>query len=325
MGVPLTLAISEYEHVRDLATGAVKPDGIDLKTITLPVEEIFRRFLREGEWDAAEMSMGMYAAMRAQGDTSLGAIPVFPSRMFRQSAIYVREGGPVRRPEALAGRRVGLPQWSQTTMIYVRGWLSDDLGIGLRDIRWIQAGVDSPGQREPVSVRVPEGVELTAVAGRSLSELLLAGEIDALISSHPPAAVRQGRIVRLIEDSAAYEADYHARTGLFPIMHLVCLREAVLRGLPELAAALLAAFESAKAAALHRLTEINTSRLPVPWLAELIGRHRDEFFGGGTYWPYGVAANRRTLETFLRWCHEQGVCARRLSADELFPPALHDS
>lgn len=325
MAIPLTLAISEYEHVRDLVTGTVKPDAIDLKTMTLPVEDIFRRFLREGEWDAAEMSMGMYAAMRARDDTSLGAIPVFPSRMFRQSAVYVRADSPVRSPQALAGRRVGLPQWSQTTMIYVRGWLSDDLGIGLRGIHWIQAGVDSPGQREPVPIRVPDGVELTPVADRSLSQLLLAGEIDALISSHPPAAARDGRIVRLIEDGPAYEADYHARTGLFPIMHLVCVREAVLRRSPDLAPALLAAFEAAKAGALRRLTDVNTSRLPVPWLAELIGRHRDEFFAGGPYWPYGLAANRRTLETFLRWCHEQGVCARRLSAEELFPPALHGS
>jgi 4,5-dihydroxyphthalate decarboxylase len=325
MAVPLTLAISEYEHVRDLATGAVTPDGVDLTTVTLPVEEIFRRFLRDGEWDAAEMSMGMYAAMRARGDESLGAIPVFPSRMFRQSAVYVRKGGPVRRPEELAGRRVGLPQWSQTTMIYVRGWLGDDLGIGLRDIRWVQSGVDRPGQGEPVPVRVPDGIELTPVADRSLSELLLAGEIDALISSHPPAAARQGSIVRLIEDSATYEADYHARTGLFPIMHLVAVREAVLRRSTELAAALLAAFEAAKTRALDRLTDVNTSRLPVPWLAESIGRHRDRLFAGTDYWPYGLAANRRTLETFLRWCHEQGVCARRLAPEELFPHVVQGS
>jgi 4,5-dihydroxyphthalate decarboxylase len=325
MALPLTLAISEYEHVRDLATGEVAPDGIDLKMVILPVEEIFRRFLGDGEWDAAEMSMGMYAALRARGDTSIGAIPVFPSRMFRQSAVYVRDDGPVRRPEELAGRRVGLPQWSQTTMIYVRGWLSDDLGIGLRDICWVQSGVDKPGQGEPGLVRVPDGVELTAVTDRSLSELLLAGEIDALISSHPPSPVRQGRIVRLIEDSAGYEADYHARTDLFPIMHLVCVRETALRRSPGLAPTLFAAFEAAKTRALDRLTEVNTSRLPVPWVAELIGRYRSGFFRGTGYWPYGLAANRRTIETFLRWCHEQGVCGRRLAPEELFPPALHGS
>jgi 4,5-dihydroxyphthalate decarboxylase len=325
MGVPLTLAISEYEHVRDLATGGVKPHGVDLTTVTLPVEEIFPRFLREGEWDAAEMSLGMYAAMRSRGDESLGAIPVFPSRMFRQSAVYAREGGPVRRPEDLAGRRVGLPQWSQTTMVYVRGWLSDDLGIASSDIRWVLAGVDRAGARDPLLGRAPDGVELTVVNDRSLSELLLGGEIDALISSHPPATVGQGGIVRLIEDSATYEADYHARTGMFPIMHLICIRAAVLRRSPEIAVQLLAAFQAAKSRALERLLEVNTSRLPVPWLAESIGRYRDQVFSDTEYWPYGLAGNRGTLETFLRWCEEQGVCARRLEPEDLFPPALHSS
>ncbi len=153
----LTLAISDYDHVRDLVSGAVVPEGLDLVPVELAVEEIFFRAVKFREWDVCEMSMAKYVALRSQGDASMVAIPVFPSRLFRHSSIYVRRDGPVREPRDLVGRKVGLPEWAQTAAVYSRGFLAHQFGVPLRDIEWVQAGVNEPGRAEKVELNLPQG------------------------------------------------------------------------------------------------------------------------------------------------------------------------
>ena len=317
--LPLTLAIGDYDHIRDLASGRVAAEGIELSCLSLPVEEIFFRFIRFREWDVSELSMGRYVSLLSQGDTSFVAIPVFPSRMFRHSAIYIRRDGPIRAPRDLIGRRVGVPEWAQTAGIYVRGLLQHEFGLDLSTIEWVQAGIHEAGREEEVTVAPPSGIRLTRRTDRTLDEMLLTGEIDAVVSAHPPPAIEMGdpRVMRLFEDPIAVEAAYWRKTGIFPIMHTIAMRREVFERHPWVAMNLLKAFETAKRHSVLRALEATASRFPVPWIAEHARRARQEF--GEDYWPYGVAANSATLDAFLRYAAEQGVCRRLLTVDELFP------
>jgi 4,5-dihydroxyphthalate decarboxylase len=317
----LTLAISRYDHVRDLTAGEVAADGVALTALELPVEEIFHRFLKYREWEVSELSFGKYAALTSQPDSPFTAIPVFPSRFFRHSSIYVRAGGPVKTPADLKGRRVGIPEWAQTAAVYTRGVLVEDYGLDLAAIDWVQAGVNEPGRREKVALKLPAGVRLTPLPDKSLDGMLLSGEVDAVMSAHAPAAIEAGdpRVTRLFADYRAVEEAYWQRTRVFPIMHVIAIRREVTERFPWVAMNLMKAFEEAKRRSVDRLTEFTASRYPVPWLADIAARAQATF--GGEPFPYGVEPNRTTLETFLRWAFEQGVCHRRLAPEELFAPA----
>jgi len=315
--VRLTLALGDYDHTRDLAHGVVKAEGIELVHLNLPLEEIFFRFIKFREWDVSEMSFAKYVALRSQDDDSIVALPVFPSRVFRLSSIYVRPDGKVRAPADLRGARIGLPEWAQTAAIYTRGYIAHELGIPLASIEWVQAGVNEPGRAEKVALRLPEGLRLRPEPTRSLNDLLLAGEVDAVLSARPPAALADGRLVRLVPDYRAAEEAYYRKTGVFPIMHVVALRREVLDPYPWAAMNLLKAFEQAKRRSLARLSDITASHAPLAWMGDYVARMRALF--GDDPFPYGIEPNRRTLDAFLQFAHEQGVCHRRLDPEELFP------
>jgi 4,5-dihydroxyphthalate decarboxylase len=317
----LTIAISDYDHVRDFASGAVRADGIEAMFLTLTIEEIFFRFTKFREWDVSEMSMGKYVSLLSQDDRSLSAIPVFPSRVFRHSSIYVRRDGPVRAPADLKGRKVGLPEWAQTAAVYSRGALMHQYGLALQDIDWYQAGVNQPGRAEKVALNLPAGTRYTALPDKTLDAMLLAGELDAILTAHPPDAFEHGdpRIVRLFEDYRTVEQAYWRDTGIFPIMHVVALRSEVLARHPWIAVNLFKAFETAKRRSVARALEVTATRFPVPWIYDVAAKAQAEF---GELFPYGIEPNRRTLDAFLGYAFEQGVCHRRLAVEELFPAAL---
>jgi len=321
MTLPLTMAMSGYDHIRDLATGTIRVEGAEITALTLPLEEIFYRFLRYREWHVSELSLAKYVALRAAGDDSLQAIPVFPSRMCRHSSIFVRPDGP-REPAELAGARIGLPEWAQTAAVYTRSLLVHEWGIPLRDVHWVQAGVNQAGRREKVELHLPEGVTLTQEPERSLDEMLLAGDLDAVFSAHPPASFERGdpRITRLFPDYEPVEREYVARTGSFPIMHVVVIRADGLERDPWVAGNLLTAFTAAKDASLARLAEMTASRVPLPWIPGRVAEARALL--GADPWPYGVEANRVTLDAFTRYAYEQGVAARRMAPEELFAPQV---
>lgn len=317
----LTVALSGYDHTRDLVTGEVVVEGVELNALTLPVEEIFYRFLHHREWEVSELSLAKYVSLRAAGDTSITAIPVFPSRMCRHSSIFVRPDGPTR-PEDLPGARIGIPEWAQTAAVYTRSLLTHEWGVPLHEVRWFQAGVNQPGRKEKVTIQPPDGVSLVPVPERSLDEMLHSGDLDAIFSAHPPQSFQRGDpgIVRLFPDYEPVEREYVRRTGIFPIMHVVVLRSDVLERMPWIAANLLSAFSRAKDRSVSRLSEMTASRAPIPWLATRLADARDVL--GSDPWPYGVDANRTTLEAFTAFAAEQGVAERRLSAEELFAPQV---
>ncbi len=318
----LTLAISEYDHVRDLCSGAVAVDGVDLTHLSLPIEEIHFRFTNFREWDVSEMSLAKYISLLSQDDHSMVAIPVFPNRVFRHSAIFVRRESELNDPTQLTGKRVGVPEWAQTAGIYARGFLTHQYGLRLSTIEWWQAGVNQPGRTEKVELRLPQGVGLHRAPEKTLSGMLMAGELDAVITAHPPEPFERGDpgIVRLFRDAPAVEEAYWRTTGIFPIMHIVAIKRDVYEHHRWVAMNLCKAFEEARRRSFQRIFDLTASRAPVPWLPDYADRWRRLF--GPDYWAYGLEPNRTTLDAFCQYAFEQGVCHREVAAEELFPPEV---
>ena len=314
----LSIALSQYDHVVDLLSGRVRVEGVDLNYLDLPLHEIFLRSIEFGDFDISEMSFAKYVASRSRGDDRLIALPVFPARVARHASIYVRRGG-VRTPEELAGKRVGVPEWAQTAAVYTRGMLADDYGVDLASIQWFQAGQNDAGRAEKVELSLPAGVRVMPVPDKSLSELLVSGDLDAVLAARPiPAFInKHPDVVRMFEDFVSAEKAYLRRSRIFPIMHTVVVKKGLLDRHPWLAANLFKAFDEARRRSIARVSHDGAPMYPVPWLSSAVNEARSIL--GDDYFAYGVEANRPTLTAFLRWAHQQGVAQRLMTPEELFP------
>ncbi|HZL30239.1 MAG TPA: ABC transporter substrate-binding protein [Pseudolabrys sp.] len=321
----LTLATTDYDHVRDLTNAAVRPDGIVLTGFTLPVEEVFFRFIKNREWDISEMSFGKFIAYNSLGNSPFIGIPVFPSRVFRHSAFYVRADRGITTAKDLEGKTVGIPEWAQTAGIYARGFLAETAGIDLTKIKWVQAGMNQAGREEKVEFKLPAGIQYTQRRDSSLSAMLLSGEIDAAISARVPDAFIEGKgkIARLYPNYRKDEMAYHAQTAIYPIMHVIALRRAVFERYPWVAMNLFKAFDEAKRRSVERINDLTASRIPVPWSASIVSEYAANF--GDDPFPYGLEENRKTLDAFCRFAHAQGITAQKLTPDDLFPREVRAS
>jgi 4,5-dihydroxyphthalate decarboxylase len=317
--VHLTLAVCDYEHVREITQGIVRADGIALTPLIFPsIEEITFRFTRSPEWDVSELSFGKYISLTSQGDAPMIAIPVFPSRVHRHSAIYVRSDRGIKTAKDLEGRAVGIPEWAQTAGIYVRGMLAEEEGVDLAKINWLQAGVDEPGRAEKVELKLPVGIRYQARPDSSLSAMLANGEVDAVISARAPAAfVPGGPVVRLYPSYRAEEERFFKKTGIFPIMHLMTIRRAAFEQHPWIAMNLYKMFDDAKRRCFNRLRDFTCARVPLPWAAAIADEIAASY--GPDPYPYGIAESRATIDAFCRYAHDQGVTHRRMTAEDLFP------
>jgi 4,5-dihydroxyphthalate decarboxylase len=320
--VHLTLAVCDYEHVREVAQGLVRADGITLTPLIFPsIEEITFRFTKSLEWDVSELSFGKYISLTSQGIAPMVAIPVFPSRVHRHSAIYVRGEAGIKTAKDLEGRAVGVPEWAQTAGIYVRGFLAEEEGVDLAKIRWMQAGVNEPGRAEKVELKLPAGIRYQPRPDTSLSAMLASGEVDAVISARAPAGFAGGgKVVRLYPNYRAEEERFFRKTGIFPIMHLMTIRRTVFEQHPWIAMNLFKMFDEAKRRCFNRLRDFTCARIPLPWAAAIA----DEIaagYGPDPY-PYGIEESRPTIEAFCRYAHDQGVTHRRMTVDDLFPPEV---
>ncbi|MEE8332574.1 MAG: 4,5-dihydroxyphthalate decarboxylase [Alphaproteobacteria bacterium] len=318
--IHLTMGIYDYDHVRDLFTGRVKPEGVELTCLVMPVWETFYRFFRDQEWDVSELSFAGAVQAIDRGEAPFVLIPVFPSRLFRHSGIYIRADGPIKRPEDLSGARIGIAQWAQTATAYIRGWMTDSLGIQLTDVDWYQLGPDSPGRLDNSVEQPPEGVRLTNLPNGSLAEMVVDGKLDAFLSAAPPQLFLDGdpRIKRLFPDYEGVERDYFKATGIYPIMHTVAIRRSSYEANPWIAGNLLAAFEAAKNRSVERMHDMDVSQIALPWIQAAIERDTKLFFPDGDYWPYGIERNRTTIEAFLKFCHDQRITKRRLAPEDIF-------
>jgi len=329
----LDIAFWTYDRTRLLADGTVKIDGADATFHSgRIVTEIFEAMVRRRAYDVSELGMTYFLrTFEEDGESPFLAIPVFPVRSFRHGAIYINKASGIRRPEDLAGKRIGeLALYGHDAGVMPKGILSDDYGVKPEQSRWIIGGIDFP--MDPidfVSHPVPAGVEVEW-AGKDvdLGVMLEAGEIDALIAADIPKCVLEGspRVGRLFEDYEAVERDYYRRTGIFPIMHAVVVRRELADEQPELIKAIYQGFLEAKdqmAAQYVKGMTFNNMTMMLPWMTRLIGDNRQLL--GDDWWPYGVDANRAALDAILRYHHEQGLTKRRFKIEDIFVPGLLNS
>jgi 4,5-dihydroxyphthalate decarboxylase len=320
----LSVAIGDYDRNRPLIDGAVRIDGVDPVFMTLYPEEIFFRALRTFDFDICELSLSSFTVKTAAGDSPYVGIPCFVSRAFRHTSIYVRTDR-IREPKDLKGRKVGVPEYQLTANVWARAILQDDFGIAPADIRWVRGAIEHAGRIEKISIKLPPGVELEdAPAGRTISDLIDKGEIDGFIAPRPPYLARPNPDVGwLFGDPIAAAKDYFKRTGIFPIMHLVGIRRTLVDQHPWLPAAVMKAFEQSKAAALAHLSDTSATKVTLPFIEEQLVATRELM--GEDFWPYGLESNRKTLETFLRHHHAQGLSSRLVKPEELFHPSTHET
>lgn len=319
----LSLACGDYDRTRGLREGAVRPTGLDLTYLPLPVEEIFFRMLRFGEFDAAEMSLSSYVLSLNEDPPPFVAIPVFPSRVFRHGAIYVPSGGRVSEPADLVGAVVGVPEYQMTAAVWIRGILAQHYGVAADEVRYRTGGLHEPGRSEKLQLNLPERFDVQPIdAGETLDELLRTGRLDALYTARAPRSFDphspESPVRRLFPDYRSVEAEYAKKTGIFPIMHTVVLRREVYERHPWVARSLFDAFTESKRSAYQDLLEVTALKSMLPW--GVPEAERTIALLGEDFWPYGVGPNRHTLETFLRYSHTQGLAARLWRPEDLFVP-----
>lgn len=321
----LSLAVGNYDRTRALLDGLVHIDGVDPVFMTLEPEEIFFRAFRRGEFDICELSLSSFTVKTAQGGNPYVGLPIFISRAFRHTSLYVRKDR-IKAPTDLKGRKVGVPEYQLTANVWARAMLEDDFGVRPSDVHWIRGGLEETGRPEKIAITLPPDIKLeNAPEGRTLNTLLEAGEIDAFMGPRVPSCFTRGhpRVGWLFPDPKAAAEDYFRRTGIFPIMHLVGVRREIVDAHPWLPAAVFKAFERAKAIAIERLGDTAAPKVTLPFLEEQL--HATRTLMGHDYWPYGVAANRSVLETFLRHHHRQGLSSREVKVEEIFHPSTFET
>jgi 4,5-dihydroxyphthalate decarboxylase len=288
--------------------------------MALDPEEIFFRAFRRAEFDICELSLSSFTVKTAQGDCPYVGVPAFVSRAFRHTSIYVRTDR-IKKPADLKGKKVGVPEYQLTANVWARAILQDDHGVKPSDIHWIRGGLEEAGRLEKIAITLPKDVRLeNAPEGRTLSAMLEAGEIDAFIGPRVPSCFTRGhpQVGWLFPDPVAAAKDYYKRTGIFPIMHIVGVRRTLADAHPWLPAAVLKAFEQSKAIALEKLADTSSTKVTLPFVEERLMEARALM--GEDFWSYGVAGNRKTLETFLTHHHAQGLSSRLVKVEELFHP-----
>jgi 4,5-dihydroxyphthalate decarboxylase len=309
----LTAAFGDYDRTGLLAAGRVRPDGINLRTIILPPTEIFSRMCRYQEFDLSEMSMGAHSYLLGTGDTPFVGMPAFPSRVFRHSMVYANTDAGVHKPEDLNGKRVAIREWGMTAVVWIVGILAEEYGLDMNSIDWVAA-------MEPrVPIEMPKGTNVRYMKpGQNLSDMLDSGEVDGALIHQVPACFAAGspRVKRLFPDYGAAEIDYFRRTGIHPIMHCVVLRKDVYERAPWALQNMYKALCEAREDTMRRIMDTGALSAMVPLLPAVMDQTREVF--GDDFWPYGVEANRKTLEKLVLYAHQQGLTPRLLEVEELF-------
>ena len=317
----LTLACWDYDRTRPLIDGRVRPEGIELDIKLLRPRQTFQRMLDDREFHVSELSLASYAALKGRGPCGFVAVPVALSKIFRHSCIYVRTGSGIASPADLKGKRVGTSQYSSTALVFMRGMLQHDYGVAPSDLHWFMGGLNSSTEQPLIPLDLPKDVRLDFLpAGRTLEGMFEAGELDALLSIYIPSLFhhRSPCIARLFPDFKRVEQDYYRRTRIFPIMHVVVLRDDVYREHPWAARSIYQAFLAAKKLAVEGLYDTDALQLALPWLLDHVEEARGIF--GEDFWSYGLEPNRPTFAALGRFVHEQGLCPRVVSPDEMFAP-----
>jgi 4,5-dihydroxyphthalate decarboxylase len=317
----VSLAGVDYDRTRALFDGTVTIDGCEQICCAMSPEEAFHRAFHYQEFDITELSLSNSMALIAKGVHPYVAIPVFPSRLFRHSSIYIRTDRGIDRPEDLRGKVIGVPEYPMTAAVWIRGILQDEYGVRAADVKWRSGGLEQPGREARVALTLPPEIELRPLpAGETLAQQLDDGRIDGLISALAPSCFGRNQAVqRLFPDYRAAEEAYFERTRMFPIMHVVGIRRSLLEKHPWLAVNTYVAYQKAKEICYRQLETIGHLFTTLPWPVEELARARALM--GEDFWSYGVEANQRELAAIGRYAAEQGIIDRQLSAEELFAPS----
>ena len=321
----LSLACWNYDRTRALAEGRVQPEGIELNYLSMPVEETFFRMLRHREFDAAEMSLSSYAVSLFREQKHFVAIPIFPSRFFRHSCIYVNAKSGIREPKDLIGKRVGNPEYQMTTQVWIHGILQDEYGVPVDGVDYRTGGEEEPNRSEKLKLDLPPNIKVQPIGPKeTLAAMLRDGAIDALYTARMPSTYpSDGKVKRLFENYQEIEQAYYRKTRIFPIMHTVAIRRTTYEKHPWVAMSLYKAFVRSQRETYEDLYVTAALKAMLPWLTKHVEDARALM--GEDFWPYGLAPNRETLATFLRYHHEQGLSQRRLEPEELFAPETLES
>jgi len=322
----LTLACSDYDRTRTIMEDRIRFDGIDITYLNLEIEEIFFRQMRHREFDVSEMSLSSYLVSRFMPAPPFIAIPIFPSRSFRHSGVYVNADAGIRSPEDLAGKRVGCAEYQLTANVWIRGMLQDEYSVKPSDYTTVRGGMEEPGRVEKAAVSLPPDVLIEEIGPhQTLSTMLESGEIDALFTPRAPSSFTRGtpQVRRLFEDTSGAERAYFERTGIFPIMHVIAIRTEIYERHRWIAQSLYKGFVQAQRMAYQDLRETAGLKIMLPWLIDHLAE--TERIMGRDFWPYGIEPNRNTLSTLMRYHYDQGLSLRQLTPEEIFAPETLES
>jgi len=322
----LSVAMGNYDRTRPLVDGDVQIDGTDPVYMMLSPEEMFFRAFRDVAFDISELSMSSFAVKTADGTNPYVGVPVFPSRMFRHTSIYIRTDRGIDSPADLKGRRIGTPEYQLTANVWARAILQDEYGVMPSDVTWVRGGMEHAGRPEKIALQLPPDIRIeTAPHDVTLSQMLERGAIDGIVGPRAPSCFEHGypHVGWLFADPSRSAAEYFRKTGIFPIMHIVGIRAELVHRHPWLPMAVSKAFTEAKDVALARLTDASATKVTLPFVEEQLRAARALM--GPDFWSYGVAANRHVLDKFLHHHHAQGLSKRRLRVEELFHSSTFES
>jgi len=317
----LTMACWDYDRTRALMDERVQLDGIELTYLNLPVEETFFRMARHREFDVSELSLSSYILSLFRENSPFIAIPIFPSRYFRHSCIYINADSGIKEPKDIVGKRVGNPEYQMTAPVWIRGILSDDFGVISTSNTYLSGGEEEPGRHEKISLSLPPGHRLESIpSDKTLSRMIESGEIDALYTARAPSTFysNPAKVKRLFPDYPAREREYFSRTGIFPTMHIIAMRRDVYEKNRWIAQSLMKGFIEAQKITYEDLHVTAALKHMLPWLTHHVDE--TEALMGKDFWPYGFESNIKPLRTFLRYHYEQGLSKRLLEPREIFAP-----
>ncbi len=323
--VPITIACGDYDRTQAIKTGRVKVEGCAVTYLPLYPEEIFHRAFRFQEFDVSEISFSSYLRTVAAGTAAYIGIPAFVSRIFRHSGIYIRKDAGIRTPADLRGKRIGLPEYQITAVVWMRGLMQHEYGVHPSEIHWRSGGQEQAGRHERTPLKSIKGIDLQPIPeDKTLVGMLRDGELDALFTARAPSSFQRGEphIARLFPDTRAAEIAYYKKTGLFPIMHLVGIRRTLAEQYPWLATSVYKAFCEAKAIAMENLRDVNALLVTLPFLE---AETRETVTAmGEDFWKYGVQENSAEIEALTSYAHEQGLIDRKVAVEELFARSTFD-
>ena len=318
----VTVACEKYDRVQAITDGHIGIEGCEVNFLELPPEELFFRAYRHREFDISEISMSSYLLGLARGAAPYIAVPVFLSRLFRHSAIYIRTDRGITRPEDLKGKKVGVPEYQVTAALWARALLDSEYGVTPADLIWFRGGLHEPGRIEKVSLNLPPEIRISAIGEtETLDRMFAAGELDAMISPRAPRCFleRDPNIALLFPEYRKAEEAYYTKTKIFPIMHVLGIRRDLVEQHPWLANSVYEAFVRSKRRALELLDDVAALKVTLPWLPAYLDETRALM--GDDFWPYGVKENLPTLEAMVYYAHKHGTTDRLLKIEELFVPS----